>query len=235
MAEPLAPMTARTERFQQRSVPEEDIFGLAPAVRAKVEAGTGAWRPFYGSTVAYFLEPAARHLVDRVTDNLYAYCGDSLSARLPAESYHVTLHDLRSAEKLDDVASAVFLDTRRTGSMISTAHNVGDVRLLCTSVFNLMNTSVAVGLVPVSDDDCERLHVARGIFDEIVPSGHFTPHITLAYYRPDATVPLTPALLSQTLETLTESVVGQTVTLTPALLRALHFSSMATYWDAGGA
>ncbi|MBO0898726.1 hypothetical protein J1G42_01965 [Cellulomonas sp. zg-ZUI222] len=80
-----------------------------------------------------------------------------------------------------------------------------------------------------------RLLAARALLDEIVPSGPFTPHVTLAYYRPAAASPVDPRHLARTLDRLTERVAGRLVTLAPERLRSTHFSTMATYWDVGPA
>ena len=54
-----------------------------------------------------------------------------------------------------------------------------------TRVFNMMNTSVVLGLEPVDDENCCRLMQMYERFHKIVPLGYaLTPHITLAYYKP---------------------------------------------------
>ncbi|WP_182112919.1 MULTISPECIES: hypothetical protein [unclassified Actinotalea] len=235
MTESLVEMSQRVGAFQRGSVPDEDVFEIAPAVTAKVAAVTGELLPFYGSTVVHYLNAGTCDLLTAVADDLYAACGDGLAAPLPPDSLHVTLHDLRASPHLEDIADAVFLDDPRTGALVAEARALGPVDMRFTTVFNMVNTSVVVGLLPASEADCARLLAARALLDEIVPSGPFTPHVTLAYYRPAAAAPVDPRHLAETLDRLTERVAERPVTLAPERLRSTHFSTMATFWDAGPA
>jgi len=93
-------------------------------------------------------------------------------------------------------------------------------------------TSVVIGLRAADEDEHHKLLSARALFDEIVPSGPFTPHITLAYYRPTTPAPLEPERLRDALTELTGSVGGNPVVLAPERLHLLHFDSMSNYWAA---
>ncbi|ADG75750.1 hypothetical protein Cfla_2866 [Cellulomonas flavigena DSM 20109] len=233
MVETSADMSQRVGSFQRGSVPDEDGFSIAPALREKVAPVTGELLPFHGSTVVHVLDAGTRDLLSAVADDLHAACGDGLAAPLPPGSFHVTLHDLRAAPRLEDVSDAVAQDDPRVSELVAEARALGPVQMRCTTVFNLMSTSVVVGLLPATEADCARLLAARALFDEVVPSGPFTPHVTLAYYRPSAPAPLDPRHLARTLDRLTEQVAGWPVTLAPERLRSTRFTSMATYRDAG--
>ncbi|MDO4900914.1 hypothetical protein [Actinomyces sp.] len=95
-----------------------------------------------------------------------------------------------------------------------------------------MNTSVVVGIRAVDEAEHYKLLSVRALFDEIVPSGPFTPHITVAYYRPAAPTPLAPGALRTVLGDLTARIKGKPVVLAPERLHALHFDSMRNYWAA---
>lgn len=220
----------RVAQFQEDSVPREGDFGLHPGVNDKVAAQTGELLPFFGSTAAFFLDEKTINLVQLLTDAIYSEHGGALSARLPLLHAHMTLHDLHASSALDHVASTVFLQHSETVQRLSQARSVGPIRMTCVSVFNLLNTSIAIGLAPKSDLDHDRLTRARGKFAALVPSGPFTPHITLAYYRPEPAFPIRPDVLRSQLRSLTATVRDVEVDLQPEQLFILHFSSMADYW-----
>lgn len=219
----------RIASFQLDSLPESTLT-LNPDLDEKVSAGTGALRPFFGSTTAYYLDDAALDLVAHVTDVLYAHHADDLCERLPLHQAHVTLHDLRASTRLDDVAADVFRDGEDAATCLRAAQALGPVTLTCTAVFNLVSMSIAIGLQPASDDNHERLHQARALFDPIVASKLFTPHITLAYYRPEQPSPIDVPALRKRLADLTDDIRGTEVALNPSRLHVLHFDSMAHYW-----
>ena len=103
-----------------------------------------------------------------------------------------------------------------------------------TAVLNLMNTSICIGLTPISASAYDQLVSLRNTFDSIVPGGNYTPHITLAYYRPEPENPIDPTKLSDALNELTRTPRGKQITLNPAKLQYVHFSSMADYRIVGG-
>ncbi|WP_258522256.1 2'-5' RNA ligase family protein [Actinomyces sp. Z5] len=118
----------------------------------------------------------------------------------------------------------------KAAELVARARTIGPIRTRCTAVFSLMNTSVVVGIRAVDEGEHRKLLSARPLFDEIVPSGPFTPHITVAYYRPEAPTPLAPDALRAVLGELTARVTGTPVMLTPERLHVLHFDSMSNYW-----
>ncbi len=195
----------------------------------KVAPATGEFRPFHGDTIAYFLDQPTRDMVHHVTDLLIERHGPSLSARLHTDQAHVTLHDLHADVDPERVRALVHARPQRAAELVAQARRLGPIHMLGTRVFNLVNTSIVIGLRPAEDQAHEALLAARALFDEFVPSGPFTPHITLAYYRPQPPVALVPAELRATLSELTRLVQGVPVVLHPGRLHHLHFGSMNSY------
>jgi 2'-5' RNA ligase len=230
MDETLEQMVLRTRRFQNDSVPHEQTLSIAPGVREKVEAESGRFLPFFGSTIIYFLDTECRRQLQEVITQLHAVHRENLSTPLPSDSLHVTLHDLRSSQNLGEITNDMNQEHLGALHLVAEAKKVGSIEMSITTVFNLVNTSIVVGLLPTTQADCEKLLNARGIFDALVPSTYFyTPHITLAYYRPEAPDPISPLALRDTLDTLTTRIQGKQVFLRPDNLELSYFSAMDTY------
>ncbi|WP_235931475.1 hypothetical protein [Actinomyces respiraculi] len=230
MMETLREFDARVELFQTNSVPDEAEFGLPESLQKKVSPRDGVLLPFHGATVAYFLDGQARELVGMLADDLHAQFGGSLSVPLPLAMAHVTLHDLHASPELRTVRQMMMNSAKPVADLVAQARDIGSIQTTCTAVFNMMNTSVVIGVRAADEGEHRKLFAARALFDTLVPSGPFTPHITIAYYRPAAPTPLSPNEFRQALSACTAKVHGKPVLLAPERLHALHFDSMGNYW-----
>ncbi|MDO4899763.1 2'-5' RNA ligase family protein [Actinomyces sp.] len=231
--ETLREFDARVDLFQTNSVPDEPGFGLPESLEEKVSPRDGALRPFHGVTVAYFLDGQAQELVGTLTEDLYARFGGSLSAPLPLAMAHVTLHDLYASPDPKTLRQMMSASAKTATDLVTHARDVGSIHTTCTAVFNMVNTSVVIGIRATDEGEHRKLLAARGLFDTIVPSGPFTPHITVAYYRPAAPAPLSPTKLRNTLSEYTQKIQGRPILLAPERLHALYFDSMDNYWEVG--
>lgn len=224
-------LNQRIASFQVESVPHETVFRLSPALADKITPYSGEYKPFFGDTVAYFLGQEGRDMIATVMNVLYERFGASLSVPLPLEISHVTLHDLRAGNSIEPIWREMELTAKRLKQLVREARRLGAIRTVGTAVFNLMNTSIAIGLTPENRGEHQKLLHARTLFDEIVPSALYTPHVTLAYYRPEMPDPLSPDYLRATLAELSIEVKGKLVVLEPAKLFALRFDAMNRYWE----
>lgn len=229
MHESLQALIARVNSFEFNSVPPETPLFVSDSAREKFEATSGVPRPFYGSTIIYDLDEAAKLWIDELAERLHSELGEGLAQPLPRESFHLTLHDLRAHRQLSAISDPLFWDSREVPTLLEQARSVGPISMTVNAVFNLMNTSAVIGLVPATDEDCERALTARATFDSCVPSGAFTPHITLAYYRPDSPRPIDPSHYRALLEELTGAYAGKSITCEPERLAYTYFSDMRTY------
>lgn len=169
----------------------EGCFRTRDSLSDKVDE-EGNLCPYLGNTTVFaFNEKNSQmeYLKKRVVfmqEVLYTMCRRMLAVRLQTHTLHMTLHDLKngvlgkiSKTEIRTVGTAAknMLDQLKKDPWI--------IRLRTTCVFNLVNTSVVLGLEPCTDEDCRLL---MGLYDElekICPLGHsLTPHITLAYYKP---------------------------------------------------
>lgn len=152
----------------------------------------GKFKSYIGNTIVFTLDSDdaktenVRKRLTGMQDKLYAGCGHMLAERLNEDTYHMTLHDLVNGrpggveeEKLEHIGRQAkeFTEERCKESWI--------IRLKTTCVFNMVNSSVVLGLEPVCESDCQRLMELYRRLDEICYLGYpLTPHITLAYYKP---------------------------------------------------
>ncbi|MBO3724889.1 hypothetical protein J5X07_07585 [Actinomyces bowdenii] len=230
--EELQEFDERITSFQSDSVPDEPVFGLPASLKEKIAPGCGALQPFHGDTIAYFLDARVMGLAGAIADELHLRFGESLSQPLPAAMAHVTLHDLHASSNREQVLPVMESGTAIAARLVAQARAIGPIRAVCTAVFNLMNTSAAIGLRAANAEEHRKLVRARSLFDEMVPSGPFTPHITLAYYRPEPPVPLPPIDFRHALNELTGRIRGEPLTLAPDHLHLMRFDSMGNYWAA---
>ena len=109
-----------------------------------------------------------------------------LAERLRDESFHMTLHGLE-----DGVPGTPGLAERMSAAAalarpILARHRQGPaLRMRATRLFNMLHTSVVLGLAPADGDSYARLDAMYLELEEVKRLGYaLTPHITMAYYRP---------------------------------------------------
>ena len=131
VTESVADLNARVQAIVARPIFAETTLVLPEDLSEKVEPRTGAFLPFHGDTVAYFLDDATRAVVEALTDVLYARHAESLSARLPLEMAHLTLHDLHADRSQDRVRRLMDESAPRLPALVAQARDVGPVQLTC--------------------------------------------------------------------------------------------------------
>lgn len=161
-------------------------FQVSPGVGAKVAAG-GALLPYAGNTVVLMLPEAVQRDIQAIQCTAYDYAGWCLARPLPAESFHITLHDLESgapSPELEARVAAVQENARAlTGRIAATeAH----IRLRSTGVYCMAATSLVLGFEPADEESCRLLMAIYALFERLRPLGYpLTPHVTLGYLRPN--------------------------------------------------
>ena len=221
----------RINSFQSNSIPNEPVFGIPTSLKGKVAPGTGTLQPFYGDTIAYFLDAQGTRIVGTISDDLHVRFGGSLSQPLPSAMAHVTLHDLHASSSREQVLPVMEAEALIAARLVAEARAIGPIRMMCMAVFNLMNTSVAIGIRPANENEHHKLLMARNLFDEVAPPLEpFTPHITLAYYRPVPPTPIPVIEFREALNEFTGYIRGEPIILTPDHLHLMHFNSMGNYW-----
>ena len=135
-----------------------------------------------GNTVVFPLPEEVKREMGRMQERLYRTCAPALAA----PSFHMTLHDLLSGTpdralrgRIDDIRCAALERVRQIARTGET------VRLHTTALFNMVNTSMVLGLAPADEESCGRLMAYYETLQEAVCLNYpLTPHVTLAYFRP---------------------------------------------------
>ena len=173
------------EDYIWRSVPEWGEFATSPNLPKKV-AENGAFLPFYGNTVVFDLDDDTKTALESLREELYAAAGWMLAQRLDTATFHMTLHDLVNASALSDGLTEKMAQAEaKAKPLVTQWREQPPLRMKTTHLFNMMNTSVVLGLAPADEESYRRLSEMYAALETVVPLGYaLTPHITMAYYTP---------------------------------------------------
>ena len=142
--------------------------------------GENRLKPFYGDTVVFDLDEAVKNRISHIVDKLYSAAGDCLAERLSGSTLHMTLHDLSNGGNLDLLRGKMAENEEKIRRVSLPSRTI---RMKSTFVFNMVNTSLVLGLVPADEGEYKKLMELYEVFDGILPSKYpLTPHITLAYF-----------------------------------------------------
>ena len=171
------------ERISAFEVAELDLgksyFRGRASLADKID-GDGRLKPFFGDTVVFDLDDAVKNRVSALIDSLYSAAGDCLAERLCDATLHMTLHDLSNGTKLDEVRGKMAENEEK---IRSTSLPSRTIKMKSTFIFNMVNTSLVLGLVPADEGEHMKLAELYDIFDGILGAQYpLTPHITLAYF-----------------------------------------------------
>ena len=168
-----------------RSLPEDGDFCTNPGLAAKVDA-SGRILPYAGNTTVFLVDEAAKRRLAELQAGLYAAAPELLAERLGAETFHMTLHSLEDGGPDRPGLSELMRSAQeRARPLLESWRGGGPIRMRATWLFNMVNTSVVLGLAPADGDSYGRLDAMYAALEAVKPLGYaMTPHITMAYYRP---------------------------------------------------
>lgn len=139
-------------------------------------------KAFFGDTVVFDLDEAVKNRISALIDRLYSDAGDCLAERLSGATLHMTLHDLSNGTNLSEIQGKMAENEEK---IRSTSLPSRTIKMKSTFVFNMVNTSLVLGLVPADEEEHIKLMELYDIFDGILEAKYpLTPHITLAYFTP---------------------------------------------------
>lgn len=176
----------RINSFEKKKITYGDnYFEGNPSISQKV-GKDNTFRKFYGDTVVFALDAIVKKKLAEYVEILYQSAPECFCERLVPHTFHVTLHDLSNAPVLQDVAEELFWNElgviEKTGVIQKQEKAV--IKMKSKYIFNMVGTSLVMGLYPVDENEYRRLMGLYNIFDDVKKLNYpFTPHITLAYYN----------------------------------------------------
>lgn len=217
------------EEYIPHSLPEGREFATNPNLSAKVDP-EGRLLPYRGNTVVFLLEQPVQRALEELQDSLYAAAPEMLARRLRPESFHMTLHDLANGRPdqpgLEDWMRQA---GGRAGKILAQWTGDAPLRMRTTWLFNMVNTSIVLGLAPADRESGQRLEEMYAALEEAVRLGYpLTPHVTLAYFRPGRYGPEQVGRLAAALRP-----VEREILLSPRRLALQTFEDMNRYETMG--
>lgn len=167
------------------SLPAEGDFATREGLKMKVD-GEGNFLPFFGNTVVFLLEEKVKEQLALLQDALYEKAGFLLSARLNRDTFHMTLHDLVNGPVWDETLQRRMITAEKEAkSLLEKWRDRETLHMRATWLFNMVNTSIVLGLAPRDEKSAALLNDMYGALENVVPLGYaLTPHITMAYFKP---------------------------------------------------
>lgn len=173
------------EDYVANSLPREGDFATNPNLTAKV-GPDGAFLPFCGNTVVFELPEETKAALGQLQEELYRKAGWMLAQRLDPATFHMTLHDLvHGPERTEQLGAELAEAEEKAKGLLRLWRDQPPLRMRTTWLFQMVNTSVVLGLAPAAEDSWRRLDAMYTALEAVVPLGYgLTPHITMGYFRP---------------------------------------------------
>ena len=159
-----------------------EYFGINSSVYQKVD-DDNTFKPFYGDTIVFNLADNDKEIMDSYVKQLYTAAPECFCEKLISHTYHMTLHDLSNSPNLSDIATDMFFNELHILEKRSAVIPY-KIKMKSKYIFNMVNTSLVLGLYPVNEGEYKKLMELYFLFDEVKQLNYpLTPHITLAYYN----------------------------------------------------
>lgn len=183
-----------------RSMPQRGDFTTNPNLRKKVDEA-GNLLPYAGNTVVFLLDDDTKEMLQQLQEELYLAVPDMLAKPLQMSTFHMTLHDLANGVPdqpgLDDYMRYV---QEKVSQILPGWKDAPPLRMKTTWLFNMVNTSIVLGLAPADGESWRRLDEMYTLLEDVVHLGYaLTPHITMAYFLPGTYTPAQVQRLSAAL------------------------------------
>lgn len=177
------------------SMPQWGGFATNPNLRKKVDE-EGNLLPFLGNTVVFLLDDETKESLRQLQESLYQAAPEMLAQPLQKSTFHMTLHDLANGMPDQPGLQDYMNYTReRTSQILPGWKDAPPLRMKATWLFNMVNTSIVLGLAPADGESWRRLDEMYMTLESVVNLGYaLTPHITMAYFRPGT---YSPALVQR--------------------------------------
>lgn len=170
-----------------RSLPQWGDFTTNPNLRKKVD-DAGNLLPFLGNTVVFLLDDDTKEKLRQLQESLYQAAPDMLAQPLQMSTFHMTLHDLANGTPEQfGLQDYMHYTQEQVSQILPRWKNTPPLRMKTTWLFNMVNTSIVLGLKPADEESWRRLDDMYTTLEDVVHLGYaLTPHITMAYFLPGA-------------------------------------------------
>lgn len=184
--ETLEEYKSRVYSFMKEEISDDIEFRTNSGLVRKTSYD-GKFLSFVGDTVVFFLDDKTQSRLQKYQDILYEKCRDMLAEQIDSKTFHVTLHDLcngNPSEELWKVSEQNYIQVTKILEGYQ-QNGTGIIQFKPVAVFNMMNTSVVLGLEPANDRSCQVLMELYEEFQQVVELNYpLTLHVTLAYFKP---------------------------------------------------
>lgn len=169
--------------------PEWENLATAAGLKQKF-CDDGSFRDFFGDTVVFPLPGEQKCLLGELQESLYRLAGEMLSERLPADSLHITLHDLSAAPQFSDIQAEAEAHRDAVLKKLTALRSKGFVHIWAKGMVSMVSSSIVMLFAPVCETDHSVIQDLYGQLEEICPLPYpLTLHCTLAYYKPGVYTP----------------------------------------------
>lgn len=182
--ESYAEFLARIDAFETRKLHlGNGDFVPNPSVALKV-GEDNAFRPFYGDTVVFDLHDAEKIILQEYAKLLHREVPEAFCEQLGESTFHMTLHDLSNSPEKERAARCMPSNSSRLRVVLEDEPVAPQtIQMRSRAIFNMVNTSLVLGLYPVDEAEYEKLMALYQLVDYVKALPYpFTPHITLAYF-----------------------------------------------------
>ena len=184
MRESYKGFTERVSVFERRELDlGKSYFKGKPSLAYKINE-FNQLKSFFGDTVVFELSEEEKTRVGSIVNEIYEVCPECFAEKLKESTLHMTLHDLSNSPEYDDVSLEMEKNAEKIRKIIDKVGNV-TIKMKASFIFNMVNTSLVLGLIPLDEGEYEKLMRLYYLIDESVKKAEYplTPHITLGYYN----------------------------------------------------
>ena len=173
------------ENYFWRSIQEDNTFETNRNLNQKVDE-TGRIQPYKGNTTVFLLDKDTKKKLKQLQDLLYQAVPEMLAERLQEDTFHMTLHSLEDDKPdVPGLAERMAEAACKAEALIKAWKGGPSLQMKTSWLFNMVNTSIVLGLMPADSESWHRLDEMYLALEEVKPLGYnMTPHITMAYLRP---------------------------------------------------
>lgn len=175
------------ESYISQSIKPGEPFSTGEGLKQKADA-QGHLLAFRGNTAVFLLDKETKEEIEKLREELYAAAPALLAERLKTDSFHMTLHDLVNGPPDTEGLSGAMADAEgKARAILRDRQEREPLAMTATWMFNMVNTSIVLGLRPADAGSWQRLDGLYTALNAVKPLDYaMTPHVTLAYFRPGA-------------------------------------------------